>query len=596
MPVFRVLCHSIVVGVCLGWAFSGAMADEKSAVSGFDQVASGLEDSGYYDSPVPLHLSNGRDIALVGTTSQGVGVWVDGEIQFPKGESEKGRYPTLQQVGGDVYAVWWRKTHPSGEKHFYASTAPEGTLKFSPVVSVNREGQPLARYGFAADGEGSAVLVYLDERSKRYRIYSTYSADRGLTWQHPDQQLDHDQGDNGFTVVEATEPTISYGNGRYVAVWKDRGQYQDRREAYRSVTSYSTDHGKTWSAPKAVAENADRFLIDDTVLFSKGRFLYSGLLGGTDDIKLVVFQSQDGVVWESKDSLHMPVKSSLLHNAAGKDLLHVVFVGGEGKRQVFYGGYNIETGHWMGPGRRLDVKPYEGYKSTTPTILELDNGVVAAAWEDYRHIRPSIYMNYSWDGGAHWQNASYPIEQSPGKFRSVYPQLSALTGGRLTVWLSRYEDDSAASNQSLLKKTLSFDKNGEKVTGLAVEPAYDETVRQKRLEERVNAFWTAREKNKDEDVFDLYDPFFQTRMDKKKFTEQGISSIQYHEHHLDKMEIVGPVARVKVLVSFEIPPTTVQGTEIKQPKSDRAVVMEWIWMDENWFLKFESLGNTFLKY
>ncbi|CAK0747496.1 exported hypothetical protein [Gammaproteobacteria bacterium] len=556
------------------------------------EVVTDLEDMGYFDSPLPLSLADGNVVALLGNGSRGVAVWADGKVQALEEIPNKGRYPLLKQVGQDLYGIWWRKTRPAGDKFFYISTANQETKQFSPVVKVNREGQPLARYGFAADGEGSAVLVYLDERASRFHIYSARSRDRGVSWQQ-DQRMDRDEGEDGFKVIESMEPSIAHGKGRYVAVWKDRGQSQDGKPLFRILYSFSTNQGETWSVPKVVMTHPELFVTDDTLFFNQGRFLYLGFLGK----EIVIFQSQEGDIWEKRDSLPVPVNSSLPSYALGKTLLHVAFVGGEGKPQVYYGSYDVNTGHWAVPAKRLDIKnfDFEGYQSNTPAVVELDNGVVAAIWEDYRHLRPSIYLNYSWDGGAHWQEVSRAVD-SPGKARSVYPHVVALPDGRMEAWFSRFQSDGAPAPMRLLKKSVTFNKVEQKVVGLEPEPVYDEALRRHRLEGRVNAFWTGREQNKDEEVFNLYDPYFQARMNKHTFLGQGMSTIRYHGHHIESVKILGDLAKARVRMTYEIDQPALMGPEIKQPKTEQTLEMTWVWMDNEWFYRFESQGNAILRY
>ncbi|MEI6416065.1 MAG: hypothetical protein WCP34_17650, partial [Pseudomonadota bacterium] len=502
-------------------------------------------------------------------TTKGVGILVDGEVQYPETNSLGGTWPIFKQFGDELYGVWWRKNPGTVQKHLYVTAATVQEPRFTSAVTVSQKGQPLPKLGLAGDGKGSVVLVYIDESSGRYQIRSNRSQDRGATWLAEDQRLDREQYEAGVKVTGGVvDPSIAYAGDRYVAIWKEaipisQDKMSQDKTLFRTVSSVSLDRGATWSTPAVIMAHERLFAAEDRLLVDRGKFLFLGILNR----EVMLYQSYDGVNWAQKPSFNAPEKASWMVTEVDQGVLHFTVLGGEGKPHLFYGKYLIDEGRWEVSAKRLDTKPSDDSRSNGQAVVALNNNVVVVAWEDYRNFRPRIYINYSWDKGTTWQEQPALAEPLAGHGSSHYPHLVAKSNGEVQLWLSRSESTAHPGSQQLLRKTIRFDADHRQVTGLEDDEhlPVDAAAQNRRLEERVNSFWEARKQGREGDAYDFYDPFFREKTDKAAFLRQQLAALKILDYHFEKVDIAGNLAKVHITVRYEILKQKVLDMEMESP-------------------------------
>src|SRR4030043_1234825 len=105
------------------------------------------------------------------------------------------------------------------------------------------------------------------------------------------------------------------------------------------------------------------------------------------------------------------------------------------------------------------------------------------------------------------------------------------------------------------------------------------------LRERANEFWSAFVKRDYERVYDIYDPFFQSRTAKKSFVGQ-LGTLQYHDFEVKDIKVEGNVAKVTVKVVYSMPHYTVKMQEFKVPETTTEFEEPWLYVYDNWFKEY----------
>ncbi len=117
------------------------------------------------------------------------------------------------------------------------------------------------------------------------------------------------------------------------------------------------------------------------------------------------------------------------------------------------------------------------------------------------------------------------------------------------------------------------------------------------LRERANEFWTAFIKRDYERVYEIYDPFFQSRTAKKSFVGK-LGTLQYHDFEIKDIKMEGNVAKVTVKVVYSMPNFTVKMQEFKVPESTTEFEEPWLYIYDNWYKEYylESIETGIAKY
>ena len=117
------------------------------------------------------------------------------------------------------------------------------------------------------------------------------------------------------------------------------------------------------------------------------------------------------------------------------------------------------------------------------------------------------------------------------------------------------------------------------------------------LRERANEFWSAFVKRDYERVYEIYDPFFQSRTAKSSFVGQS-GALLYHDFEVKDIKVEGNVAKVTVKVVYSMPNFTVKMQEFKVPESTTEFEEPWLYVYDNWFKEYylQSIEAGVAKY
>ncbi len=503
-----------------------------------------------------------------------------------------GKYLTLRQRGDTLYALWWSHTNA---KALYFRSSVDGGKTFAPVQIVNTADGVLPPYELAVDDSGALGVVYADERVPGYQIYFNRAEAPGLKWQEKDVRLDNAQpvaGFSGGAKTQATEPHLARVGRNLVATWQEVVN-ENKAVAYRVVSRMSPDLGKTW---------------EKEIEVYRGNRVPSALHLVTvgDQVVLVGDVSQRGVqAWRTKDAgrswqaLGALARSEVFVNsqlalAAGGGRVYAVYTAEQAdkKAQIQGGVLDLAKGKWLTAAQRLDPKALERTKSASPQVAALPGGGAVVVWQDFRYIRPTVYLSQT-RNGEDWAPARRVMEDA-GRFGLITPRVAVL-GDQVLVSYERFVDDVAAQTDHALV-ALKYDAKSGEVLVPAYPPAFSEERKKAILKDRVESFWDARVRGDFSGTYGYFDPAFRAANPPEAFDKfQG--NLRFHTFALDKLDIQENIARVTVKANFEVLETEVLGRKFSQPRTDTVMTNEWVWVYDNWFMVHQTaLGNRALEY
>lgn len=126
---------------------------------------------------------------------------------------------------------------------------------------------------------------------------------------------------------------------------------------------------------------------------------------------------------------------------------------------------------------------------------------------------------------------------------------------------------------------------------------YDSPEKKELLRARIAEFWNAFIKEDYEKVYMLYDPFFRVRTNKYAFMGT-LGKIKYHDFAIKEMNFEGNIAKIKIEVSYSIPPTRFRTQEFSAPPTQTEFDETWLYIYDNWYKEFymESIDMRIVEY
>ncbi len=532
-------------------------------------------------------LKTGPALSGVGSDGQAVNI-----RDF--GQEQPARYGHLTQSGEQVYAMWWRKTPPKGDKYLYFSGSTDAGKTFSDARPVNTGGGVLAVYDLAVGEQGNLALVYLDERHSDYAIYFNQSKDYGKSWKAQDVRLDSRSYADGFKVYTATEPRLSFVGKKIIATWKDKGQFEKDKFTIRLVSRTSHDLGATWDAPVVVYEHSDYILADEAELTDGTSVYYAGV----NPEGIFAFSTRDGKAWKSYGpvggSAH--VAATQLRMVDSRHHLHFVFVAKSGysKDHIYYARLNKDSGKWVGEAVLIGGDRKDLTRALSPSLAMIADKTVAVVWQDYANLRPGVMLNYSVDDGQTWMIAPLPVSK-PGGFRDVFPNIARVGRDKAGVVFARFNSDAPGHGMSVHMQEFTIDPNTGK-SSLPELAAVNADANKERLKKRVEQFWSLRVEDKVKETYEFYDPYYRARVQKDEFSALK-HRIKFNEFVIGNIDINNNIAMVEVGYQFNVPETIVQGKPFSVEPTKDVLKSRWLWMDNEWYLDYKpAMGESFLRF
>jgi uncharacterized protein YchJ len=495
----------------------------------------------------------------------------------------------VEVVENKPYVAWRHKT-PAAVQGLYMVMPGHAD---APVRLASRDSVPLTRIRLGVDASGTTHVAWLGEKpypeeKRSYFIYHAALSRDGLRSResrvlpgiYPAMIVDGEDvavfshypssesgagkialrmlGKDGefgeeSTVAETAAEIAPYFraekiNGRWFVLWV--AQYGSMLNEYVLEGAHSADGGKTW------------------VPFSLEQF-------------------------RGADFSHIEVQGD------GQQGLHLVFAATKSTDGDKY--YGIHYAHSPDNGatwraQNLRVSPnVQDMKALRPSFAR-DGKTLVVAWEDYRDIRPNIYIRLSTDDGNHWHEElplvrpgldslgllsrvdSHSMVFHDDKFHLLVPEYVGMASdfGRLSMF-SFTPDDIIAHGRAIERERISADPE--------------------RLRERVSAFWQAFVEEDYAQVYRLHDPFFRTGVSERAYVAQ-MGRIKYYGHEIKEVQIHGARATVRTEVDFAVPEVRMRGKTFSRERAPEVFEEIWVFVDGDWYREFRSevTGSRYTLY
>jgi hypothetical protein len=357
----------------------------------------------------------------------------------------------LETAGSHIYTVWREKTQE--KKLLFRSSADSGKT-LAQTMSLGGDTEPLTRIEMGHNKD-SVYLAWLGEKRvdpkekgghKDYNIYFSSSRDSGTTFSAP------------VRVTEGYQLSIYPGlvvdeSGAYVFSWSIS---QQDKKPYMVVRRFNQSEDRL-DAPVNIAET--KTVVSFKTFRAKDRLfcIWVHFTKRSDFMVAGAYSDDHGKKWNSfslGDTEGMDIGSmDIAYDEEGH--ISIVYSGkteAMQKTSVFLT-RSLDNGTTWEKRIALRHYPFENTRATNPVAIKT-KGEVVVAWEDWRNIRPGLYMNYSQDNGKTWQEADIPLTE-PGKEGTVLdPLISSFLykDGQYYLAAQRYLSDSLQERDLVLIK------------------------------------------------------------------------------------------------------------------------------------------------
>jgi hypothetical protein len=179
--------------------------------------------------------------------------------------------PRLATDGDGAWVALWSSTDPDGGRLgrdadiFVARSVDAGLTWTEPVALSPAAASDLGmddEVALATDGRGAWIAVWSSERPLKGRIGNdrdilfSRSTDAGSSWSRPvpiTRGAEDDWGEDRLPDIAAD------GKGGWIAVWQSTDSLGNTIGGDPDILAvFSQDGGETWSAPSAIAPDADK--------------------------------------------------------------------------------------------------------------------------------------------------------------------------------------------------------------------------------------------------------------------------------------------------------------------------------------------------
>jgi hypothetical protein len=298
-------------------------------------------------------------------STDGGATWSDDQIIQ---DAEKdGNHPDVDICGSNAVAVWTQ--HEEGIYRIYSSYSTDRGATWSDDQLIEDNDGEYGYHPQVVISGSNVVVVWYQVHNSKYRIYSNYSSDRGANW-GTDQLLEDNDGNDGYL------PKVAISGSNAVAVW-----YQWCDPNWRIYSNYSSDGGANWGGDQ---------LIEDSTGY-----------GGSDP-HVDISGSNAVTVWEQRYDGHDRI----------------------------YSNYSTDGGATWSSGQLIEDNT--GCGGWNPKVAMCGSNAVAV-WEQWDGSGYRIYSNYSTDRGVTW-NGDQLIEDNAGGLDGRYSQVAISGSNAVAVW------------------------------------------------------------------------------------------------------------------------------------------------------------------
>ncbi len=520
------------------------------------------------------------------------------EVNFSSRNRDQYLSGLAMDAGQDSLALLWRDKFPEKDLLLMPNLAEAG----DPPASISiggSESEPLTRMEIARRGSDYYALWLgekLDTATQQvYNLYFRHSGDGGKS----------------FSAVERIMPGIY---PMWIVSEKNIAVFSWIRSKERStIVMRRFDRATKQFGPLTeIAETPEQISPIYRTFESAGRWFITWLpqYGDGRDFLLEGAWSEDqGQTWKrfAFNSIKGLDLSHLAATADGKGHVALAFSGSrrlrdnnpDAKNDVYVTHSSDNGSTWSEPhSLRTDEQRITHAKF--PAIsFGPQPGTLLVAWEDWRDIRPNIYVAHSTDYGATWQNA-IPLGL-PGRVnlgmefdmeRALLPH-----GDTFHLVVKSFQNDTL-SKADLIEYTFTVDdlkKAPLLPRGIELEKT---RLNDERLRLRVKNYWDAMQRQDYAFSYALLDPFFQAHVSRQAYFQKA-GTIKYESLRIETTERIGKIAKVKVVVEASVPEfQTSSGKKYSKPKQEYTFVETWLFIGGDWYRAYyeESSGVRYTRY
>lgn len=491
--------------------------------------------------------------------------------------------------------VVWRDKLPQKTLYWLPDLKPEGAPPQSVVISGDGDSEALTRLKVAHEAKETFFLWYGEkgdpETRAKHHIYFRYSQDEGKTLSPVER------------VIAGIYPTWIIDQDKIpIFSWT----YMDGSLAMAMRVFNRTD--KTFGPVVKITDAPEIGPLFEAFK-SGGRWflMWVGRPDGTEPLVEGVYSDDQGQTWKrfAFDKLRGLEVASWDIAADGKGHLLMAMSGNwkyleAGTKSDIFIMRSSDNGETWSELQRIRA-PVDRETNGTFSSVTLDpQGTAVLAWQDWKGIRPNVYLSYSDNYGETWSDPApvgrLGIDRLGLDYRADVSLRSA--NHRYYLVALRYNDDNLKKTETAVLYTFTKDELVQRVKDS--RKALDLSgATEAHLRERVGQYWQAFVDGKYADSYPLLDPFFRSDPAFDVYKSRTTGAIKYHSFKIKEVNVRGNLAQVLLEIEASVPEFKLpNGKVYTQPQHAMDISDTWLFVDNNWYREYndQTAGVRYTQY
>jgi hypothetical protein len=521
------------------------------------------------------------------------------EVKLGAQDREQYQSGLALDAGQESLALLWRDKFPQKTLYLLPSLAATGSAP-QPVAVGGDESEPLTRLKVARQDD-SVYLMWLGEKpdsetKQRFHLYFRSSEDGGKTFSEIDRVL---PGFYPMWIMDKDSiPVFSWSNalGRQAMVMR---RFDRTSKTFGPIVEIAATPEQISPIYRAF-ESAGRWFVLWLAQHGDGRdFLLEG-----------AYSEDKGQSWKrfAFDSIKGLDLSHLVAATDGKGHIALAFSGTRrlrednpnAKNDLYFTTSSDNGASWSDP-RRFRSPEHQITHARFPALsFGSAPGTLIMAWEDWRDIRPNVYVAYSTDYGITWQKEiplGLPGRVNLGMDFKIERALSR-HGENYHLVVNKFDTDNFRKSDLVDYSFTLTDLKQPVLSSPALE-LEKTNLNEERLRQRVALYWDAMQREDYATTYALMDSFFQSQVDRQSYLLK-MGTIKYQNFRIEGMERLGKIAKLKITVDAGVPefksPTT--GKSYSKPQQSYTFIDTWLFISGDWYREYneESSGKRYTQY